>query len=139
MTRKNFILFSILQWLILAAIKYWFFTRQIFGNPGWQSIALWVLTGIIIVAIVRRFGVINYIEAFFLMFLWTVGNLFLDLALLSNYTGTSIFYKPDYWASLLVLNVGIFVFHKKRHVAVRHMLHAKKLAEEHAHEHNKGH
>lgn len=138
MNRKNFALFSFFQWIILAVIKYWFFTREIFSNPGWQSIALWVITGVIIAAIVRRFGIINYIEAFFLMFMWTAGNLLLDLALLSNYTGTSIFYKTDYWASFLILNIGIFVFHKKQHIAVRHMLRAKKHAEQHAQKHQKG-
>jgi len=130
MTGKKFLFYFFLQWLALTLLKFWLF-KYPFADYGLQILIFWAAVGVVSVAIIRRFGVINYLEALFLMVAWSIGDLFLDLAILSNFTGTSIFYKTEYWASFLVLNVGVFVFHKKRHLQVRKMLHDRDHGQKH--------
>ncbi|MBI5530180.1 MAG: hypothetical protein HY918_01635 [Candidatus Doudnabacteria bacterium] len=125
MTIRKFLLFGFLQWLILTAVKLWFFNHQIFSNSGWQEIAYWVLTAAVVAALSRRFGVLNYLEAFFLATVWSLGDALMDLLITSIYTGLGIFYTRAYWFGFLFLALGIILFHKKRHIHVRHELHAK--------------
>lgn len=119
---------------MLALVKLWFFNNQIFANPGIQQIIFWILTCVIIAAIVRRFGLISFLEAFFLIIVWTLGNLLLDLLLVSNYTGLSIFHTQGYWVSFLVMDASIFILHKKRHIHIRKEL----RAQAHGHSHGAG-
>ena len=124
MTPKKFLLLLFAQWLILTLLKAWFFHSQIFGNPGLQQIVFWLLTAVVAAALVRRFDHISFFEAFFVVFSWTVLDLLLDLLLLSPYTGLSIFSAPEYWWGFVIMIASILLFHKKRHIKVRHDLHA---------------
>jgi hypothetical protein len=128
MTPKKFVIFHFLQWLIFAALKVWFFQTIIFFNSGIQEIVFWVILGIIAVAFVRRFGPISYLEAFYAMVTWVVIDLILDLIFTSKYTGLSLFTSSSYWWSFVVLAASILLFHKKRHVHIRHEMHAQKHA-----------
>lgn len=109
----------------MALLKAWFFGSQIFANPGLQQIAYWVLTGIIVAALVRRFNHITFLEAFILAIVWTLFDLLFDLVLLSPYTGLSIFSASEYWWGLLIMVAAIMALHKKHHIKIRHELRAK--------------
>jgi hypothetical protein len=124
MTPKKFLLLLFVQWLILALLKAWFFNTQIFSNPGFQQIVYWILTAVIIAALVRRFDYISFLEAFLVVFFWTLLDLLLDLVLLSPYIGLSIYSSAEYWWGLVIMIVSIMVFHKKRHIKIRHDLRA---------------
>ncbi len=125
MTLKKLFVYSVLQWVILALLKIWFFNSQIFSNYGLQELVFWAAVAAVAAAIVRRLGVLNFLEAFFLIIAWFLGDLLFDLLATSIYTGLSIFYNPAYWLGYAALAVAIIFFHKKRHIQVRKELHAK--------------
>jgi hypothetical protein len=124
MTPKKFLLLLFVQWLVLALLKAWFFNSQIFSNPGFQHIVYWILTAVIIAALIRRFDHISFLEAFLVVFSWTLLDLLLDLVLLSPYTGLSIYSGAEYWWGIVIMIVSIMVLHKKRHIKIRHDLRA---------------
>jgi len=124
MTPKKFLLLLFAQWIILALLKAWFFNSQIFGNPGFQQIVYWLLTAAIVAALIRRFSHISFLEAFFVVFAWTLFDLLLDLLLLTPFTGLSIFSGAEYWWGIVIMAASILLFHKKRHLKIRHDLHA---------------
>jgi len=119
MTLKKFLLIFVLQWLFLALLKGWFFRYQIFANQGLQQLVFWAVTLIIAAALVRRFGPISFLEVFALAVVWTLGDLLLDLILLSPYAGISIFFTVQYWVGLGIMDVSAAVFHKKLHIHIR--------------------
>ena len=131
LTHKNFFALFFLQWLILALVKIWFFNHVIFANPGTQEIFFWIVTALVAIVFTLRLGIINFLEAFFAIFVWVVGGLFLDLIITSKFTGLAIFSKVSYWIGYIVVGVAVLLFHKKRHIAVRHELHAKAQAQKH--------
>jgi hypothetical protein len=133
MTGKKFLLYILLNWLLLALLKVWFFNNQIFSSPGLQEIAFWIITPIISIALVRRFGLLSFLEALFIMFTWSVFIVVFDLLFTSNYIGVSSLYGRDYIFGLVIMNAGIFIFHKKRHLAVRQELHDRDHALKHGH------
>lgn len=124
MTPKRFLIVLFLQWLVLALLKAWFFGSQIFSNPGLQQITFWVLTVLIVAALVRRFEHVSFLEAFVVVCTWTLFDLLLDLIFLSPHTGLSIFSSGEYWWGLILMDISILTLHKKRHIKIRHDLHA---------------
>lgn len=123
MTPKKFLSFFFIQWLLLALLKAAHFKFEIFANAGVQQIAFWIVTGLVMAAIVRRFGPITFLESFLVMFVWSFGGLLLDLLLLSPFTGLSMFTSSAYWTAFFIMNIAIFVLHKKNHIYVRNELH----------------
>lgn len=119
MTRAKYFLFLLLQWLVLAFVKVWFFNNQLFANYGIQQIVFWLLLPAIALIFVRRFGFINYLEAFFLIVTWTLADALLDLIFTSRYTGLSIFWSLTYWVGFFTMDLGILLLHKKRHIGIR--------------------
>jgi hypothetical protein len=119
MTVKRFLLFTPLQWVIFVFIKVWVFNNVIFENQGLEQIFFWLLTAAVTAAIVRRLGIMNYLEAIFLIIVWTLSALPVDLVFTASYTGLSIFSDYPYWVGLLFMDLAIFIFHKKRHVQIR--------------------
>lgn len=133
MTSKKLALYTLYQFVILALLKVWFFNTVIFSNAGIQQIVFWIIVIIIGAALVRRFEVINFFESFFIIFIWVVGDAFFDLLITSRFTGLSIFAGQEYWVGAFFLGLSVFLFHKKRHLQVRHELHAKAHAAAHPH------
>ena len=138
MSAHKFLILSFLQWVLFILLKTWVFHYKIFSTSGMEGIVFWSATIVITAALVRRLGVINYMEAIFIMFLWTIADAFSDLVITSVITGLDIFSNPNYWYGLGIMNVVIFLVHKKRHVHVRNELHAKSHGHApHGHEHKK--
>lgn len=123
MTGKKLLLFTLIQWLILAVVKYCFFHYAIFSQAGIQQIVYWVVVGVVVTAMVRRFGVISFLEVLFIIFLWTVFNLLFDLLWLSPLVGSSMFGTLQYWVGVGALGISAFLFHKIRHIHKRHHAH----------------
>jgi hypothetical protein len=136
MNGKNFLFYWFLNLLIFTILKVWFFHYEIFSNYGIQQAAFWVLSAIIAIALVRRLGIISYLEAMFVMAVWSLSGMLIDLLITSAAAGLGIFYQTAYWFGFVAMDAAIFVFHKKRHLHVRHLLHEK--AHGHAH-HDVGH
>ena len=122
MTPKKFLLIFFLQWLFLALLKGLIFKYQIFANAGLQQLAFWAATIIITAALARRFGPISFLEAFIVVIAWTLGDLLLDLILLSPYAGLSIFSGMEYWSGLFIMIASIMVCHKKHHIHIRRQM-----------------
>ena len=119
MTYTKLSIFSLLQWIFLALLKLAFFKGLIFGG-AFGNVLYWALTAVIVTAFVRRLGVINFLEAILVCFLWTVGNLLLDLLFVFHFTGSGMYKTWAYWIGLAVVLFFVFFFHKKRHVEIRH-------------------
>jgi hypothetical protein len=118
MTFWKFILLSFLQWAILAGLKAWYFEQTILsGTTGY--LVYFVLTGAVVAAIIRRFGVINYLESILLLGLWVLGNIFLDLFITVNLAGLDLVGNWQYWVGTVVAGLSVFLFHKKRHIQIR--------------------
>ena len=131
MTFRSFFFYSFLQWLLLAILKVAFFRNDFLGNAGLQNLLFLALTFMVVVACVRRLGVVNYLEAILIIFVWVVGNALGDLIITSIYTGIGIFSMWSLWVGYLVSALTIMLLHKKRHIEIR--------KEQHAHHHGHGH
>lgn len=125
MTIKKFIIFTILQWLLLVVLKVEFFKNQLLANKGLQEIVYWLLTAVVVSALVRRLGILNFLEAFFITFVWSILDLLLDLAITASFTGLDIFRQWQYWVGCGILILSVILFHKKRHVKLRQQMASK--------------
>ena len=132
MNRKNFLLLFFIEWLLTALVKVWLLNNFVFANAGLQELFFWFLILIISAWVVKRFGIITFFEMGLIMFVWTVFGLFLDLIFTSKFTGLGIFFSRTLWAGYGVMLAAVFIFHKKKHLHMRHKLHAAKHAAAHA-------
>jgi hypothetical protein len=119
MTLKRFFGFLPLQWIFFAVLKIVFFKYLNWDNSGAQYLTYWVLIIIVAVALARRLGVINYLEAILASAVWFGFDVFFDLLFTSGFIGLGIFSKWQYWVGNLVMSLAVFLFHKKRHVEIR--------------------
>lgn len=126
MSFSKFFLFGILLWLLLSLLKGVFL--QMLNVKVLPLQVLFLFSTIIIsMACARRLGVINYLEAGLVAFLWTMGILVADFILLYAVLKLPVFGGITQWLSYAAAAAGIFFFHKKRHVHIR--------KEQHAHHH----
>lgn len=97
-----------------------FFYRNL-NTDSWTAIILfWLAFSILIIAIVRRMGILNYAESFFLTAVWFITSLIVDVVITATVIGNYDMYKTlSYWITYLVLIVVLITFHKKQHVEVR--------------------
>jgi hypothetical protein len=128
MTFKKIFLLAFILWAFLVLLKVWFFNHTIFENPGTQQIVFWIIVAIVTAALIRRLGVMHYIECFFVSGVWVFTTLLADLFITSQVTSYNIFSKVSYWVSFFVIAFSAFLFHKKRHVQIR-----KEQAAHHGH------
>jgi hypothetical protein len=125
MTPKKFIIFFVLQLVLFIFIKVWLFNNLILENPFSQNLFFWALVCFVTTALIRRFGVITYFEAFTIITVWVLVDAFFDLIITSSFTGLGLFAQWSYWVGYLVMLISIVFFHKKRHIHLRKELHAK--------------
>ncbi len=72
------------------------------------------------IAAVRRLGIINYLESVFAAICWWLFALIFDFLITSAFAGLGMFRDIHLWVGYLVMMLAIFLFHKKRHVQLRH-------------------
>jgi hypothetical protein len=126
MTIKSFFIFSFLQWLLFLGLKVLFFNHVFFANANVQYLVFWLCAAVLSAAMVRRLGVLNFLEAFFIVLAWVLGDLFLDLLITSAVVGVYIFQKWQFWMAYLFYVIFILFAHKKRHILIRHELRARR-------------
>lgn len=119
MTIKKLLIFIFLQWLFLTLLKVLFFKYLNFSSANLQYSLYWLLTAVVAVALARRLGVINYLEAFFAVIVSFVVDIFTDLILTTLFTGFAIFAQWQFWVGYLAMALAVVIFHKKRHIAIR--------------------
>jgi len=121
MTLTKFVLLTFLQWLFLLILKLAHFKYAWFGSMGGLGdYVFFLLVMVIAAALVRRIGVINFLEAIMLLVLWFVMDALLDLLITAFVLGIGMFSWWQLWAGYALMMLTVFFFHKKRHVHLRH-------------------
>jgi hypothetical protein len=130
MTLQKFFGLGVCLALLLGLLKVIFFK---FLNPDLITLNLlfWLLIAVFSIGLVRRLGVINYLEAFLACGIWLLFVLLTDFLLTSFALGLKVFLNPKIWLGDLVMLLAIVASHKKRHVEIR-----KEQAKKKAHGHH---
>lgn len=118
MTFKKILIITFLEWLVLAVIKIVYFQDTVFFGD-WSRYVYWGAILIATTFLVRRLGVLNFLEAGSIAVFWFLAFLFLDFILVSGYLGTEIFAQGVFWVGYLVMMFAVFFFHHKRHIQIR--------------------
>mgnify|MGYP001589195783 CR=1 FL=1 len=109
---------TILLQIIFLVVKVIFFDYL-----NWElwpiMIVFYVLIAVSSIAIVRRFGDINYFEAFLILIVWTVVGLLVDLVIISKIVDIKLFSNVHLWFSYLAMILAVLIFDRKEHVALR--------------------
>jgi len=114
---KFFIIFG-LQLAAFAILKLFFFTAFNFHSTIWVVVYL-AATAILSVALVRRLGVITFLEAIFIAVFWFLMDLVVDSLITAPLVKEPVFSTWALWLGYLVMMIFVFLFHKKRHVHIR--------------------
>lgn len=85
-------------------------------------ILYYLILAAISIAIVRRFGALNYFEAILVTIIWLVLNILIDLLITQAIIDNRVFSNGHFWISYLVLPLVVLIFHKKAHVETRKAL-----------------
>lgn len=121
MTLTKLILLTFFQWFFFLLLKLGHFKYAWFGSMGGAGdYVFFLLVMVITAALVRRLGVINFLEAIMVLMLWFIMDVLLDLLITAFVLGLVMFSWWQLWAGYFLMMLVIFFFHKKRHVHVRH-------------------
>ena len=82
-------------------------------------IVYYVLLAAMSIAVVRRFGPLNYFEMFFVMIIWLIISLVADFVITSSFAGREIYSSANFWWSYAVVLLAMLMFFKKEHVEIR--------------------
>lgn len=102
----------------MTALRFLFYGRMDYHDVILRFV-YWIAIAVMVTALVRRLGVINYLEAIFIAFIWLAVNLLLDLFVMVSLVGTGIFNASSLWIGYVVMAIFVFAMHRKRHVAIR--------------------
>lgn len=80
-------------------------------------IYLFILLGGI--AMVRRIGIINYLESIIIIIVWLIFSLILDVFTFGFSYNLDVYTKPSFYGTYLIIITAVFFFHKKRHIDIR--------------------
>ncbi len=118
MTIKKFFIVFLLQFLAFSALKVVFYRSFDYTSIFWEFL-YWAATVIITVVLVRRLGVINFLEAMFVAGFWLVFDFLLDFFITWPLSGTMIYATLALWAGYLFMVLFVFFLHQKRHIHIR--------------------
>ncbi len=71
------------------------------------------------IAVIRRFGDINYFESFLILIIWISVGLFVDYVITDSISKVKIFTNIHLWFSYLTMILATLIFDRKEHVALR--------------------
>lgn len=131
MSIKKFFTFFLIYTILFAAFKVVFFGNLDVAGSGIGAFVYLLLVAVLTAAVVRRLGVINFLEAVFVAFFWLVGAILLDLLIIIHIAGTNMLSERYFWFGYVVMVIFVLASHKKRHIHIRQ--------EQHAAHHGKGH
>lgn len=121
MTPAQLIIKTVTMQALLVILKVIFF-----GSLNIELISILVIYYLLLaasaIALVRRFGPINYFEAFLAIILWLIISLITDYLITATIVGREVFSDKHFWISYLVVLLAILFFHKKQHVEMRKAL-----------------
>jgi hypothetical protein len=120
MTFRKFFILTFFQWLLFLGLKLLYLKWEVFGNTLTSDVVYFALVAIVAAAVARRFGVINYLEAMFVMIFWFITDALLYLLTTAFILGLGMFLKWQLWAGYFIIMFVVLTFHKKRHVHIRH-------------------
>lgn len=118
MTIVSLIIGTIVSQILFATTKVLFIT-SVNLDSGWMMTVFFVALAAEAIAISRRMGTLNYLEAFFLTAVWLILSLLVDLVITTNFTGRDVYTTLYFWMTYLVIALAVIIFHKKIHVEVR--------------------
>ncbi len=111
MSPKKFFAYFFLQWGLLTLVKVIHLNGHLLqGQFGFFSYL--ILTGVVAAAVVRRQGVMNYLEAGMVSVSWLVVDLFLDYILANQFLPSLIFSHIQVWIACGIIVLSIFFFVK---------------------------
>ena len=109
---------TIILYAILVITKVVFFTYL--NIDLWPILILfYVVVAATAIAVVRRFGDINYFESFLILLVWIVVGLLVDVIITSKLVGDGFFTNKHEWLSYIAVIAAVLVFDRKEHVATR--------------------
>ncbi len=117
MTLGKFFLISFIQLVVFTCVKLYFFQSASFGS-GWLTLIYWIVTGILAAALVRRMGVMNYLEAGVVSLTWLVLVLFLDYIITNRFLLAPIFGYGQVWVAYGIIVLTVFFFASLRNVGL---------------------
>lgn len=118
MTIKRYLAVTFIQLIVLMALKVVFYRVFSFANP-YVEICYWIATLLAAFFLVRKVGVIHYLEAFFTAGFWSVLDLIFDSFVTLPLAGAPIFSTRVLWIGYGLLILAVILVHKKRHVHIR--------------------
>jgi hypothetical protein len=118
MTIASLLLGTIASQILFVLVKVFFIGSLDLENIVVKGIYYFALV-IITIAVVRRMGILNYVESFFLCAVWLITSLFVDYVVTAHFVGWDIYKTWLYWITLLVIILSVLFFHKALHVQVR--------------------
>ena len=104
--------------VILALLKIFFIGSLDLDNTVVMSL-FFIFIIVVAIATVRRMGILNYIESFFISGVWFITALIVDYVITANFTGFDIYKTWYYWFTFLAVILAVILFHKSLHVEVR--------------------
>ncbi len=120
MTPEKFLTFTALAIVLTTAVKLFFIVALNIDNI-YIVYVMWLAVALVSIACSRRLGVISYVEAVLVMGVWLALSLVLDVIVIATIATNDIYHHLYLWISYLVMALMVFLFHKKRHVEVRHI------------------
>ena len=124
MTFGKLLVGTIAVTLLSVAVKT-FFIRALNIDSQIMVYLMWLVLAVVTIAIVRRLGVLNYLEAFFVSAMWLVITSLVDLLILGTITQYEVYRQAYFTLTYVILIVAVIVFHKKAHVHIRRAFKAK--------------
>ncbi len=118
MTFKKVLFISFFEWLFLTLLKVVYFQGNFFSGELSQYL-YWGAILIVTTFLVRRLGVLNFLEAGAIAVFWFLAFLFLDFILVSGYLGMGMFSQGAFWVGHMCMMFAVFFFHNKRHIQIR--------------------
>ena len=104
--------------VILALLKIFFIGSFDLDNKVVITL-FFALIIVVAIATVRRMGILNYLESFFLAAVWLLTALMVDYVITANFTSFDIYKTWYYWFTHLAVILTVLTFHKSLHVEVR--------------------
>lgn len=118
MTIASLLIGTFASQVLFVLIKI-FFIGSLDMDNGLIMAAYYTALVLVTIAVVRRMGILNYVESIFLVGVWFFTILIVDYVITASFIGWDIYKIWTYWLSILVILLSVMIFHKALHVQVR--------------------
>lgn len=119
MTFSKILGFGLLLGIIMSAVKIFFYQSFNWEEGTTVHYIFWLLAACISVALIRRLGIISFLEAIVVSGVWIFMHVLIDLLITASVVGIRVFIDIPFLIGYFIIIVAMFIFHKKRHVHIR--------------------